>query len=151
MAATINVSSSAFGPGAPIPARYTCGGADVSPPLSWDGAPSSEKSAALTVIDPDAPGRPFTHWVVFNLPPGTTGVPEGGPLPPGTMEGRNDFGGTGYRGPCPPPGAPHHYHFKVYALDATLSLRSGATEATFEDAIRGHVLADGELVGTFKR
>jgi Raf kinase inhibitor-like YbhB/YbcL family protein len=151
MAATINVSSSAFGLGAAIPARYTCGGADVSPPLRWSGAPGSEKSAALTVIDPDAPGRPFTHWVVFNLPAGTSELPEGGPLPPGTMEGRNDFGGSGYRGPCPPPGSPHHYHFKVYALDTMLSLRSGAAEAAFEDAIKGHVLADGELVGTFKR
>jgi hypothetical protein len=118
---------------------------------SLGGAPGGEKSAALTVIDPDAPGRPFTHWVVFNLPAGTTGLPEGGPLPPGTAEGRNDFGGAGYRGPCPPPGSPHHYHFRVYALDTTLSLRSGATEAAFDDAIKGHVLADGELVGTFKR
>jgi Raf kinase inhibitor-like YbhB/YbcL family protein len=151
MAATITVSSSAFRHGAAIPSRYTCSGRDVSPPLSWGGAPGREKSAAVTVIDPDAPGRPFTHWVAFNLPAGTSELPEGGPLPPGTLQGRNDFGGTGYRGPCPPPGSPHHYHFKVYALDTTLSLRGGADEAAFEEAIKGHVLADGELVGTFKR
>ena len=151
MAATITVSSSAFAPGAAIPARYTCSGADVSPPVSWSGAPGEAKSAALTVIDPDAPGRPFTHWVLFNIPAGTTDLPEGGPLPSGSVEGRNDFGSTGYRGPCPPPGSRHHYHLKVYALDTMLSLRSGATESAFEDAIKGHVLASGELVGTFKR
>jgi Raf kinase inhibitor-like YbhB/YbcL family protein len=151
LAASINVTSAAFKAGGPIPARYTCGGDDVSPPLGWSGAPGSAKSLALTVIDPDAPGRPFTHWVVFNMPATTTGLPEGGPPPPVSAEGRNDFGGTGYRGPCPPPGSTHHYHFKVYGLDATVALRAGASEQAFEDAIRGHVLATGELVGTFKR
>lgn len=151
MASTISVTSPAFKIGAPIPARYTCGGDDVSPPLVWTGVPSAAKSLALTVIDPDAPGRPFTHWVVFNIPQATSELHEGGPLPPGSVEGANDFGGTGYRGPCPPPGSPHHYHFKVYGLDATLGLRAGASEQAFEGAIKGHVLARGELVGTFKR
>ena len=151
MAATISVRSSAFAPNASIPARYTCSGADVSPPLSWSGLPGSSKSVALTVIDPDAPGRPFTHWVVFNMPAGATEIPEGGPLPGGSVEGGNDFGSSGYRGPCPPPGSAHHYHFRVYALDTTLSLRSGAPEQSFEDAIKGHVSASGEVVGTFKR
>lgn len=151
MAPAISVRSSAFHPNAAIPVRYTCSGADVSPPLSWSGAPSEAKSVALTVIDPDAPGRPFTHWVAFNLPPDTTEVPEGGPLPAGSVEGRNDFGSNGYRGPCPPPGSPHHYHFRVHALDTTLSLRAGASEQSFQDAIKGHVMASGELVGTFKR
>lgn len=151
MAATITVRSSAFAPNASIPARFTCSGADVSPPVSWGGLPGGSLSVALTVIDPDAPGRPFTHWVVLNMPAGTTEIPEGGPLPAGSVEGRNDFGSSGYRGPCPPPGFAHHYHFKVYALDTTLSLRSGASEQAFEDAIKGHVLASGEVVGTFKR
>lgn len=151
MSASITVTSSAFAAGAPIPSRYTCSGDDVSPPLSWTGAPGGARSLAITVIDPDAPGRPFTHWVVFNMPPDTAHVPEGGPLPAGSTEGRNDFGGAGYRGPCPPPGSPHHYHFKVYGLDTTLTLGSGASEQAFEDAIKGHVVASGELVGTFKR
>jgi Raf kinase inhibitor-like YbhB/YbcL family protein len=145
------VNSSAFNAGAAIPARYACSGDDVSPPLGWSGAPGGAKSLALTVIDPDAPGRPFTHWVVFNMPPATAGLPEGGPPPSGAIEGRNDFGAAGYGGPCPPPGSPHHYHFQVYGLDATLALRAGATEQAFENAIKGHVLASGELVGTFKR
>ena len=151
MGATISVTSPAFAAGAPIPARYTCSGDDVSPPLGWSGVPPGAKSLALTVIDPDAPGRPFTHWVVFNVPSATAELKEGGPLPSGSVEGGNDFGGTGYRGPCPPPGSPHHYHFKVYSLDATLTLRAGASEQSFEDAIKGRVLATGELVGTFKR
>lgn len=151
MAASIALRSTAFAASAAIPARYTCGGDDVSPPLSWSGTPAGAKSIALTVIDPDAPGRPFTHWVVFNMPAPTPELPEGGPLPAGSLEGRNDFGSTGYRGPCPPAGPTHHYHFKVYALDMALSLGSGATEAGFEDAIKRHVLASGELVGTFKR
>lgn len=151
MAASLDVRSSAFGANAAIPARYTCSGADVSPPISWRGAPDGTKSIALTVIDPDAPGRPFTHWVLFNVPASETDLREGGSPPEGSFEGRNDFGSTGYRGPCPPPGSPHHYHFKVYALDATLALRGGASEAAYEDAIKGHVLASGELVGTFKR
>lgn len=151
MGATITVTSSAFAQGAAIPARYTCGGADVSPPLRWSGAPAGAKSVALTIIDPDAPGRPFTHWVLFNLPPAASSLPEGGPLPSGSVEGRNDFGAIGYRGPCPPQGRPHHYHVEVYALDTKLPLAGGATEPAFAGAIRGHVVASGELVGTFKR
>ena len=151
MASSIKVSSQAFSNGGTIPSRYTCSGADVSPPLSWSALPDGTKSIGLTVIDPDAPGKPFVHWVLFNLPPDQTDLGEGGPLPQDSVQGRNDFGSSGYRGPCPPPGSPHHYHFKVHALDAKLSLPGGASEATFEDAIRGHVLASGEIVGTFKR
>ena len=151
MAPTISVTSQAFTVGASIPARYTCSGDDVSPPLSWSGLPSDSRSLALTLIDPDAPGRPFTHWVVFNMPPATTDLPEGGPLPASSVEGGNDFGSRGYRGPCPPPGSPHHYHFKVYGLDQALTLRAGASGQALMDAIKGHVLASGELVGTFKR
>lgn len=151
MGATITVTSSAFAQGAAIPARYTCGGADVSPPLAWSGVPAGAKSVALTMVDPDAPGRAFTHWVLFNMPAATSSLPEGGPLPAGSVEGRNDFGGIGYRGPCPPSGRPHHYHVAVYALDTSPRLDRGATEPAFAGAIRGHVVASGELVGTFKR
>ena len=151
MAASISVSSQAFGNGGVIPARYTCSGADVSPPLSWSGIPAGAQSLALTVIDPDAPGKPFVHWVLFNLPPATSGLSEGAAPPPASVQGRNDFGSNGYRGPCPPPGSPHHYHFKVYALDIVPSLREGASNSSLQDAINGHVLATGEIVGTFKR
>lgn len=151
MATSISVRSQAFENGEAIPSRYTCSGANVSPPLSWSGAPAATQSLALTVIDPDAPGKAFVHWVLYNLPPATTELPEGGPLPAGSLQGRNDFGGNRYQGPCPPPGAPHHYHFKIYALDAQLSLPAGASEPSFESASKGHVLATGELIGTFKR
>jgi len=151
VAASISVSSQAFGSGSAIPARYTCSGADVSPPVSWSGVSGGAQSLALTVIDPDAPGKPFVHWVLFNLPPATSGLSEGAAPPGGSVQGRNDFGSNGYRGPCPPPGSPHHYHFKVYALDIVTTLREGASSSSFQDAINGHVLATGEIVGTFKR
>jgi len=151
VATTIGLTSSVFSNGAVIPAKYTCSGSDVSPPLSWGGVPAGAQSLALTVIDPDAPGKPFVHWLVFNLPASLSGLPEGQGPPDGSVQGRNDFGSNRFRGPCPPPGAPHHYHFKIYALDITLSLQSGASEAAFQDAIKGHVMATGETVGTFKR
>lgn len=151
METSIAISSPAFSNNAAIPARYTCSGADVSTPLKWTGVPGGAQSLALTVIDPDAPGRPFVHWLVFNLPASVTELPEGGPPADRSAEGRNDFGSLGYRGPCPPPGSPHHYHFKLYALDTTLSLRSGASESAFQDAIKGHVLGMGELIGTYRR
>ena len=151
VATSITLTSPVFSNGAVIPARYTCSGADVSPPISWGGVPDGAQSLALTVVDPDAPGKPFMHWLVFNLPASSTGLPEGEGSQEGRLQGRNDFGTNGYRGPCPPPGAPHNYHFKVYALDAKLLLRFSASEAAFQDAIKGHVMATGELVGTFKR
>ena len=147
----ISVTSAAFSNNAAIPARYTCSGADVSIPLTWSGVPSAAQSLSLTVIDPDALGKPFVHWLVFNLPASATELPEGGPPPQSSLQGRNDFGSLGYRGPCPPPGSPHHYHFKLYALDTILSLRSGASEPEFQQAIKGHVLGTGELTGMFKR
>jgi Raf kinase inhibitor-like YbhB/YbcL family protein len=150
VASTINVTSPAFGNNAAIPARYTCSGADVSPPIRWSGLPGGAQSIALTVVDPDAPGKPFVHWVVFNSPVSSE-LPEGGPPPEGSLQGRNDFGTNGYRGPCPPPGTPHHYHIRVYALDTKHSLRSGATESEFEEASKGHVVGMGELIGTFRR
>ena len=151
METSIAITSPAFTDNAAIPARYTCSGADVPAPLVWSGVPGGAQSLAVTVIDPDAPGKPFVHWLVFNLPASAMGLPEAGPPPDRSVQGRNDFGSLGYRGPCPPPGSPHHYHFKLYALDTTLALPSGAAESVFQDAIKGHVLATGELVGTFKR
>ena len=151
VAASIGVSSQAFSSGGSIPARYTCDGADVSPPLSWTGVPGGAHSLALTVIDPDGPGKPFVHWVIFNLPPASSDLSEGAAPPGDSVQGRNDFGSNGYRGPCPPPGSRHHYHFHVYALDIMTSLPEGSSNSSFQDAIKGHVLATGEIVGTFKR
>lgn len=91
------------------------------------------------------------HWLIFNLPAGTTDLLEGATPPAGSVQGHNDFGSDGYRGPCPPPGSAHHYHFKVYALDGMVSLPSGTSESSFQDAVKGHVLASGEVIGTFKR
>jgi Raf kinase inhibitor-like YbhB/YbcL family protein len=149
--ASISVSSQAFSSGGAIPGRFTCSGADVSPPLSWAAVPDGAKSLALTVIDPDAPGRAFVHWVIFNLPPATSDLSEGATPPGGGVQGRNDFGTYGYRGPCPPPGQTHHYQFKVYALDSVTSLPEGASNSALQNVIKGHILAAGEIVGTFKR
>lgn len=151
MGVSMRLTSSSFSDGGSIPARYTCSGADVSPALSWSAVPDGTQSLALTVIDPDAPGKAFVHWVVFNLPAATADLSEGAAPPEGSVQGRNDFGSNGYRGPCPPPGSTHHYHFKLYALDSTVRLRTGASESALEDAMRDHVLATGEMVGTFKR
>jgi len=151
VAASISVSSPAFSSGGAIPAKYTCSGADVSPALSWTGTPGGAHSLVLTVIDPDAPGKPFVHWVIFNLPPASSDLSEGAAPPRGGVQGRNDFGSNGYGGPCPPPGPAHHYHFKIYALDTMTSLPEGASNSSLQEAINGHVLATGEIVGTFKR
>jgi Raf kinase inhibitor-like YbhB/YbcL family protein len=155
MAQSISVTSSAFTAGGAIPKTYTCSGQDVSPPLSWSAVPGGTKSVAITVIDPDAPGKPFVHWLIYDLPASVSNLPQEVPkgkveLQDGSRQGPNDFGSVGYRGPCPPPGSPHHYHFKVYALDNKLG-SPGLREAAFQDAIKSHVLATGELVGTFGR
>jgi Raf kinase inhibitor-like YbhB/YbcL family protein len=155
MPRTMTLSSAAFANGSAIPNRYTCSGDDVSPPLGWTGAPRDVQSLALAVIDPDAPGKPWVHWLIFNLPPATSGLSEAVPKskngPDGSLQGRNDFGHDGYGGPCPPPGPAHHYHFTIYALDSTVNLSGGAHEDEFQRAIRGHVLTSGELIGTFGR
>jgi len=138
-----------------IPAKYTCSGAGLSPQLTWSAAPAGTASLALIVTDPDAPGRTFVHWVLYDLPAGTRALPEGlptqGQLADGSRQGRNDFGNIGYGGPCPPGHAPHHYVFMLYALDAKLNLPVGATRAQVEAAMQGHILARGELVGLFQR
>ena len=143
------LESSAFGHGQAVPARHTCEGQDLSPPLRWAGVPAEARSLALVVDDPDAPRGVFTHWLAWGIDPSAGGLGEGEPAP---SEGRNDFGTTGYRGPCPPPGhGRHRYVFRLYALDRELELGSGAGKADLERAIEGRVLATAELIGTYER
>ena len=132
-----------------IPKRHTCDGEDLSPPLRWSNLPEGTRSLALVLDDPNAPGGVFTHWLAWGLDPAAEGLGEGEPAP---REGQNDFGTTGYRGPCPPPGhGRHRYVFRLYALDAELDLGAGAAKAELEQAIEGHVLTTAELVGTYER
>jgi len=149
------LSSPAFKQGDPIPKKFTCEGTDVSPALKWSGAPAGTKSFALIVDDPDAPVGTWVHWVLFNIPGETTSLPEGlattGEFPDGSKQGTNDFKRLGYGGPCPPPGPAHRYFFKLYALDQPLDLPTGATKAKVLDAITGHILGQGELLGKYKR
>jgi hypothetical protein len=148
------VRSSSFSNGRSIPARYTCDGADLSPVLQWQSAPAGTKSFAIVMDDPDAP-IDFTHWLVFNIPPGVRELAEGASqqsaMPHGSVEGRNDFGRPGYGGPCPPRGNPHHYVFRVYALDRLLDLPAGAAGKQVHAAISGHIVAQGQIVGTYQR
>ncbi|MDW8326466.1 MAG: YbhB/YbcL family Raf kinase inhibitor-like protein [Anaerolineales bacterium] len=151
----LQLTSAAFTEGSPIPAQYTCDGRDVSPPLRWSGAPEGVRSFALIADDPDAPAGTWVHWVLYNLPANTIELPEG--IPPtesvagGGRQGRNDFGRLGYGGPCPPRGKPHRYFFKLYALDTMLDLPARATKQDVERAMRGHILAEGQLMGTYQR
>jgi len=152
------VKSSAFTDGQEIPRRHTCEGEDVSPPLAWSGAPAGTKTFALIVDDPDAPDpkaprMTWVHWVLYNLPATATALPEGvkpAALPAGTREGRNDWKRTGYGGPCPPIGR-HRYFHKLYALDAALPDLGTPGKAELERAMKGHVLARAELVGTYQK
>jgi Raf kinase inhibitor-like YbhB/YbcL family protein len=154
-AMSFTLKSSAFQPGANIPQKYTCRGADVSPPLAWKGAPSGTKAFALIVDDPDAPAGDWVHWVAANIPATTPELPEGVPagenLPGGGVQGDNDFRKLGYGGPCPPPGKPHRYFFRLYALDAPLDVKPGVAKRALEDAMKGHVLGQAELMGKFAR
>jgi Raf kinase inhibitor-like YbhB/YbcL family protein len=149
------LSSPAFNPSAPIPTDFSCTAGDHSPALAWSGAPAGTKSFALIVEDPDAPMGTFVHWVVFNVPPGASGMPADAPktpqLPDGATQGSNGMGAVGYKGPCPPPGKPHHYHFELFALDSTLEVPSDADAAALRAAMQNHVKASTELVGTFER
>jgi Raf kinase inhibitor-like YbhB/YbcL family protein len=149
------IKSAGFDANAPIPAVYTCSGENKSPALAWTGEPAGTRSYALIVEDPDAPGGTFIHWVAYNLPATVTALPMGVPKTPtiagGGVQGVNGRGEIGYHGPCPPPGPAHHYHFRLYALDATLDLKAGADDATVKSAMAGHVIARGDLVGTFAR
>ena len=152
---SIQLTSSAFEEGQPIPEKYSCEGPDLSPPLVWTGVPQGAQSLALICDDPDAPMGTWVHWVLFNLPPDTTSLAEGLPkktkLDNGALQGVNDFKRPGYGGPCPPPGKPHRYFFKLYALDRSLDLGEGARKKDVEKAMQGHILAQGQLVGTYKR
>ncbi len=151
--AKLTVTSSAFEEGQPIPKQYTGEGADHSPPLKWDAPPEKTKSLALLVEDPDAPGGTFIHWIAFDLPADTRELAENasaGKMPEGTVQGTNSFGKTGYNGPKPPAGKAHRYVFKVFALDRKLDLDAKARHAQLADALHGHVLAEGELKGTYQ-
>jgi Raf kinase inhibitor-like YbhB/YbcL family protein len=151
----LQITSSAFVDGGAIPKRYTCDGSDRSPPLSWSGVPAGTKSLVLIVDDPDAPDptapkMTWVHWVLSDLPAGTRGLEEGGSaLPAGTVSGLNDWKRTGYRGPCPPIGR-HRYFYKLYALNTELRLGGTPTKAKVIHAMRGHVLAEAALVGTYQ-
>ncbi len=148
------VTSSAFGEGEMIPAKYTADGANVSPPLAWNSIPEGTKSIALICDDPDAPMGTWIHWVMYNLPGDLTGLPENVPSgenpPTGGKHGITDFGTYGYGGPAPPSGT-HRYFFKIYALDTVLNLNEGITKAQLEQAMQNHILDKAELIGLYKR
>ncbi|MBI2251939.1 MAG: YbhB/YbcL family Raf kinase inhibitor-like protein [Armatimonadetes bacterium] len=150
----MEIKSSAFKNGEMIPAKYSYDGANVSPPLFWDIVPKGAKSIALICDDPDAPVGTWAHWVIFNLPPNLSELPENIPpqkiLPNGAKQGTNDFGEIGYGGPAPPSGI-HRYYFKVYALDIMLNLKEGANKQELIKAMEGHILAKGELIGKYKK
>lgn len=149
------IQSSDFANGADVPRPFTCDGEDRSPALSWSGAPEGTKTFALIADDPDAPAGTWVHWVIFNIPAKTNSLPSGvekkEQLPDGAKQGRNDFRKIGYNGPCPPPGKPHRYFFKLYALGSELKLPAGATKADVEHAMEGHTLGRAELTGRYKR
>ena len=155
---TLTISSSAFADRAEIPRQYTCDGTDISPPLSWSGVPVQAMSLVLIVDDPDAPDpaapkMTWVHWVLYNLPPSSTGLPESiasSELPEGTQQGTNDWRRTGYGGPCPPIGR-HRYFHKLYALDTVLPPMKHPDKAQLEAAMQGHILAHAELTGTYQR
>jgi len=155
---TLTLKSSAFDNGGPIPSRYTCQGDDVSPPLTWTGVPETARSLVLIVEDPDAPDpaapkMTWVHWLLYNIPPDVPGLPGdvgSANLPPGTQEGLNSWKKTGYGGPCPPIGR-HRYFHKLYALDTVLKALHTPTRAELLAAIKGHVVAQTELVGTYRK
>jgi Raf kinase inhibitor-like YbhB/YbcL family protein len=154
-AMSFRIESGAFKEGGAIPAKHTCDGPDVSPALRWSGAPEGAKSFALIGDDPDAPAGTWVHWVLYDLPATVTELAEGLPadreLKGGGRQGTNDFRRIGYGGPCPPPGKPHRYYFKLFALDAKPGLDPGATKAQLLEAVKGHVLAETQLMGTYGR
>ncbi len=151
---SFSLVSPAFAPGGLIPAQYTCDGADISPPLSWQNVPASAKSLALICDDPDAPVGIWVHWVLYDLPAEIQGLPENIPpketLENGAKQGINDFRKIGYGGPCPPGGI-HRYFFKIYALDDFLNLPPGATKSELLKAMKGHIMEQAELIGKYSR
>jgi len=150
----MDLNSQAFRPGGMIPAKYTCDGADISPPLTLPDPPAGTKSFALIMDDPDAPVGTWVHWVIWNIPATTRALEENVPktasLPNGARQGTNDFKRIGYGGPCPPSGT-HRYFFKLYALDTTLNLPPETTKSVLEDTMRGHILVQADLIGKYTR
>ena len=150
----MKLTSSAFTEGTMIPVKYTCDGQNISPPLAWADVPAAAKTLALICDDPDAPAGLWVHWVAFNLPPEAGGLPEGVPadksLKTGAVQGTNTGRRIGYSGPCPP-GGTHRYFFKLYALDAPLSLTSSATAKDVQAAMKNHILGEAQLMGRYKR
>lgn len=148
------LTSAAFASGATIPSRYTCDGDDLSPPLAWQGAPAGTRAFALICDDPDAPAGTWIHWVIYDIPATETGLAEGIPpqetLPGGARQGVNSWGRVGYNGPCPPRGT-HRYFFTLYALNTLLQLGPGARRDDLLRALRGHILAETRLMGTYAR
>jgi len=151
---TLKLTSAAFEEGGMIPAKYTCDGDNVSPPLAWSGVPENARTLALVADDPDAPRGTWVHWVVYQIPATEKGLPENVParetLDGGARQGRNDFKNTGYGGPCPPSGT-HRYFFRLYALDAEPNPPSGVSKEQLLKAIEGHVVAEGQLMGRYQR
>jgi len=152
---TLELKTPAFAYGSEIPRRFTCSGADVSPALNWSGVTPAAHSLALIADDPDAPGGTWAHWLVWNIPAHETALPEGVPakeaLENGICQGTNDFRRIGYGGPCPPPGKTHRYFFRLYALDTALDLKAAARRQELEHAMKRHILAQAEWMGTFRR
>ncbi|MCA9028982.1 MAG: YbhB/YbcL family Raf kinase inhibitor-like protein [Planctomycetaceae bacterium] len=152
---SMQLTSTAFQQGSSIPKEFTGDGADQSPPLRWSQPPVGTESLALICDDPDAPRGTWVHWVLVNIPPETlelnAAVPTTPTLPSGAKQGKNDFGNIGYGGPAPPKGKPHRYFFKLYALSKTLELPPGSTKAELESAMKGHIVAEGQLMGTYQR
>ena len=155
----MKLSSTAFPAGGRIPSGYTCDGEDLSPPLVWTEAPRGTRSFALIMDDPDAPSGTWVHWVLYDLPASRSGLEEGVPksvsldggASHGVCWGVRSYSRVGYHGPCPPPGSPHHYSFRIYALDLRLDLPARATKEQVEQAMQGHVLAQAELIGVYGR
>jgi Raf kinase inhibitor-like YbhB/YbcL family protein len=151
----MQIKSAVFENNGLIPKKYTCDGADISPPLTWTKYPAGTKGIALICDDPDAPMGTWVHWVLYGLSPETTSLSEGVPAQKevlgGARQGVNDFGKIGYGGPCPPTGPAHRYFFKLYALDIELNLPSGATKQDVEKAIKGHIVDEGQLIGKYGR
>lgn len=151
----LKISSPVFSKGATIPTKYTCSGANISPALAWSGIPAAARALALICDDPDAPGGTFTHWLIWNLPVTLAGfhdrVLARKSFENGSRQGLNDFGSIGYGGPCPPPGKPHRYFFRLYALDAPLALRPGANRRDLDRSMKGHILDNDEYIGTYGR
>jgi len=152
---SLSLSSTAFSEGSRIPDKYTCEGEDISPPLNWGNTPEGTKSFALICDDPDAPMGTWDHWVIYDVPGDAEGLSEAVPtdesLPDGSKNGLNTWERTGYGGPCPPPGDPHRYFFKLYALDTMLVLTSDVNKSSLENAMQDHILDEAQLMGTYSR